>query len=199
LERWPTTRRRSHSRELGAGLSWRSEDWLGQGLRCFCLCDPATRPPRARQRTLLTSQSRPPTLRRRLRRSHQRSEEWRRLRFSSPCLMLALRRLRRLQRSRPDSGQPPYQAQLGRRPPPSRHLRRRSTDARSARREARKTSGSFTSYQRTNRFASRREIVHLRRVPSLLVGQIRQVFSLLAPRAARNCAISLGPSNRLVL
>ena len=51
----------------------------------------------------------------------------------------------------------------------------------------------------TERFASRREIAHLHRVPSLLVGQIRRVFSLLAPRAACPCAISLGPSNRSVL
>jgi hypothetical protein len=51
----------------------------------------------------------------------------------------------------------------------------------------------------TERFASRREIADLRRVPSLLVGQIRRVFSLLAPRAARNCAIPLGPANRSVL
>ena len=51
----------------------------------------------------------------------------------------------------------------------------------------------------TERFASRREIADLRRVPSLLLGQIRRVFSLVAPRAARNCAISLGPANRSVL
>jgi hypothetical protein len=51
----------------------------------------------------------------------------------------------------------------------------------------------------TERVDSRREIAHLRRVPALLVGQIRRVFSLLAPWAARNCAISLGPSTRSVL
>jgi hypothetical protein len=62
--------------------------------------------------------------------------------------------------------------------------------------------------------AAHATIAHLRRVPSLLVGQIRRVFSrgtclpprphragraLVAPRAARNCAISLGPSNHSVL
>jgi hypothetical protein len=75
---------------------------------------------------------------------------------ASPCLMLALRRLRRQPRSRAESGQPPHQAQLGRRPPPSRHLRRRSTGARSARREARKTSGSFTS-RRCRRCCTRKD------------------------------------------
>src|ERR1700690_457203 len=49
------------------------------------------------------------------------------------------------------------------------------------------------------RFASRREIADLRRVPSLLLGPIRRVFSLVAPRAARNRAISPGPANRSVL
>src|SRR5450631_4075026 len=51
----------------------------------------------------------------------------------------------------------------------------------------------------TERVDSRREIAHLRRVPALLVVQIRRVFSLLAPWVARNCAISLGPSTRSVL
>jgi len=46
---------------------------------------------------------------------------------------------------------------------------------------------------------ARAAIADLRRVPSLLLGQIRRVFSLVAPRAARNCAISLGPATRSVL
>jgi hypothetical protein len=47
--------------------------------------------------------------------------------------------------------------------------------------------------------SARAAIADLRRVPSLLLGQIRRVFSLVAPRGARNCAISLGPANRSAL